>query len=420
MILVGSSSYSYWAKDRQFRTVTGVIEANSQQEAMLALQEIGYKPWRIQKQSKLARSQFNSMKQERKVPNYRSDKNVHIRQTELSTIMHQLASLLEAGLTLDKSLAILSRTAKKESSRQFIHSAYDTVRRGEPLSVAWHEGVVGLPNYTTNMLKSGEASGKLESVLSEIAGIIDKNESMKKLIISSLTYPALLLVVSLTVVALLVIFAVPQFELIFSMWGSELPYFTKILISFSNLFKNHGLIIGSVIIFSLFTLGIGISTNRGKKYWDKKILQVPFLGSIIRDGASARVFHTASVMMQAGVAFSESLKIASGVSGNLCLTNALLNASHCVENGALLSRVLSEEGIFPDTTLELVGIGEETGDLAIVLEKASALLGAETKRKVEFVGAMLEPVMIVIMAIVVGFVVMGILLPVVTMMDMPL
>ncbi|MCK9222968.1 MAG: type II secretion system F family protein [Limnochordia bacterium] len=411
--------YSYSARNSNGQISTGHILASNRPEALLILRRRGLEPFRIsvvapQETGTGTRAEHGALLERASPTAQRIDAR------QLSVLVRQLAELLQAGIPVDRSLALLTKVPLDRKRKVFLSTAYEEVRKGNPLSTAWGNSFMGFPLYGWSMLQAGEASGRLETSLFRIADVLEGNAELHSLVLTSIAYPVLLFVVSLSVVVVLLVYAIPQFLAIFTLWGEELPHATRMLVCLSDHVRTFGPMVISVVVLSVIGAMVWRSTPKGGYCWDSLLLRLPVLGTAIGDVASARMFKTMAAMLAGGVLLPQSMRLGAKTSGNARLTRALHDSAQKVEDGAQLAQALRGEAIFPESVVELVTMGEEAGDLVRTLEQAVRMLDEDIRRRVKYMTALLEPAMILLMAVVVGFVVISILLPVVNMMDMPI
>lgn len=438
------SEFQYDARDASGRAVSGRISAANRGEAFSALRGQGLLPWRLTGGqpatgapnpasnpgptagsraitdtlgSKAATSTFidafilalqSPIQLNRKPP---------VRQ--LSAVIRQLAGLLHAGMALDRALYLLGRMPRSKSITNLILDAYAQVRQGRPLSQALMSPLASFPPYAYSMIQAGEAAGDLDGALLAVADILDRNGELRALIRTSLAYPLFMLGVSCVAVIILMTFVVPRFLGIFEMWGGELPTPTRILVQGSRFVQTWGAPLGVICVAAVSFLSLWIARPNGRLVWDGWMLRLPVVGPAIRDAASARLVRTLGVMLQGGVGLATALQVAEEVLGNARLAQGMKTTADRVKDGADLSAVWRELRLFPPVAVELVAMGEEAGDLPYVLRQSADLLEGEIRQRVKYLTALFEPVLILLMALVIGFIVLSILLPVVSLTSFP-
>lgn len=419
------AEFAYRARTNEGRIVSGRIAADSRSQALNDLRMQGLTPWQLQpidgqlaakgRISGNARSgnsrhmtlmdALNRPIQLRQVPSNR----------QLSGFIRQLAGLLTAGLPVDRALILLSRTTGSRDFARMIEAVYQDVRRGVSLSVGLGTHVPRLPVFAKSMIEAGEASGHVEGSLQAVAEVMDRNDSIRSLVRSALAYPVFMLSVSLVAVITLLTFVVPRFLGIFSAWDAQLPLPTRILVSLSGSLATWGPLAISILFVSAVAWVIWARTSQGRLFKDALLLRIPILGRALRDSASARLVRTLGVMLQGGVSLPVALQVGAEVTGNARLAQDLTISSERVKDGAALSQVWRASKCLPPVLVELAAMGEEAGDLDGVFAQAAELLEGETRQRVKYLTALFEPILILVMAIVIGFIVLAILLPTVNL-----
>lgn len=406
---MGSLHFEYEAQDQNGQTVSGTIAAADRGEALKKLQSAGLRPRTLcsaENRESFWQKQFSFGQQ-------------RVRPGQMSAFFSQLANLLDAGMPVDRSLALMGRVWKNGQLKAFIHHGYTQVQGGASLAQAWSQNPL-LPSYGLSMLQAGEASGNLSLALRNISEVLDRNSELRSTVSTGLAYPAFLLLVTISVVVGLVVYAIPQFLDIFALWGGELPAATRFLVELSEAVRRWGWAFALVIGALIAGIAFWTTTPQGKIRWDSFVLRLPVIGTALRDASAARLFRTLSAMLNSGVGLPQALRYAAGAGGNRRLAQGFMRAARKVENGVALSSILAGEGVYPEMITELVAIGEEAGELGPVIAQGAELLEAETKRWIKYMTTLLEPVMLLVMAVVIGFVVLGILLPIVTIMEIPM
>ena len=355
---MAEQQFSYVARDRTGTSLSGSIWANNQQEAMMHLRKQGLQPWRLQvMQTKVTTKQTVAPQGLLAVLQKPIGGTSGLRPKQLGTIVRQLSSLLKAGLPIDRSLALMMRIPKDGKTKEFIGRGYEQIRSGNSLSQAWQDGYMGFPHFGWSMLQAGEASGNLEESLDAISEVVEENAQLQSIIFTSVAYPLLLLVVSISLVIALVVYAVPQFESIFSLWGGQLPLATRVLVAASHWLQAWGKVLFGTVFAMVLAGMVWYLTPSGRYCFDSFCLRIPVLGIATRDAATARLFRTIGAMLKGGVPFSEALRISAGAASNTRLVRGIRVAADKVENGERLSQSLQRDGAFPHSIVELVGMG---------------------------------------------------------------
>ena len=335
---------------------------------------------------------------------------------ELSLFCRQFASMLSAGIGVIKSLDILYQQTEKPKMKQVIKRVYENVQKGQSFSAAL-KAVDAFPALMVNMTEAGEASGTIDSVMERLALHYEKSMKTANKAKSALMYPAILAVLTILVTAILMVFVMPVFTRMFETSGIPLPLATRILVAISDSLTGYAHIYAFVIITGIIFWMNFLRNEKGRLAWDKFKTTMPVAGKLNVTMISARFARTMSVMIQSGISLLKALEISSKVIGNKFFENSLDEVHEDIRKGSSLSHAMKKAAIFPVMLISMISIGEEAGMLDDVLEKTAAFYDEEGDRAAMKLTGMLEPLMIVIMALIVGFVVVSIIMPMYSMMQ---
>lgn len=325
----------------------------------------------------------------------------------------QLATLLKAGMPMLRGLEVLARQQPAGRFKEAIEEIAATIRGGGSLS----DGLARFPRFFdplyVNMVKAGEASGALESVLQRLAEFLEKSQKIRGQVKAAMMYPLIIMVVAVSVVSALIVFVVPRFESIFAnlLKGQPLPGLTQTVLAVSRfvhdqLFMTLGLGVALVIAGRGF-----VRSRRGRRIWDRACLAAPLLGDVILKAAVARFSRTLGTLLAAGVHILEALHIARDTTGNSHIAQELDKVSRRVKAGEGLSRPLEIAAVFPAMVASMVEVGEETGQLPEMLHRIADTYEGEVDNAIAALTSLLEPLMIVLMSVVVGIIVIALFLP---------
>lgn len=392
--------FNYTAINNHGKTIEGVVEANNRESALDLIRKLNYRPLVIKPEKK----GFNFNLSE---PKIKSD--------DLTIFTRQLSAMVSASVPLVRSLISLSGDGTKPLSKVIKQIVAD-IENGDSMadSMARHPQV--FDNIYVNMVRAGEAAGILDDILKRLAIQQEKSNTIRKKIKSAMTYPTVL--VGITVVAFfgLMLFVIPQIgNVLKNLAGddAELPALTQILMSFSNFIINFWYIIFPSLIGGVFGLLKYIKTSSGKAIFDRLILKIPGVGPIITKIVVARFSRTFSALMGAGVSVITALEVTSNAVGNTVYYQSLNKAVAEVKNGRQLSSILKEEShLWPEIVVQMVGVGEETGNTEMVLTKVADFYEEEVDLAIEQINSVIEPVMIVIMGGMVGVIAAGVMEPI--------
>lgn len=338
-----------------------------------------------------------------------------INEEGLTIFTRQLSTLLQAGLPLVKAIDVMAKQEKRPAFRSVLEDLADNVRSGNPFS----DGLLRYPklfdHLFVNMVRAGEAGGVLDVVLDRLSFFKEKTLKTKKKVKSAMIYPIVVMVVAFLIVALLMIFVVPKFQDIFRdmLRGAELPLPTQILITVSEFVKGNAillLIAGFLLFFGFKFLK---STTKGKALWDRFILKLPQFGELFTKAIIARFTRTFSTLMSSGVPILQAINITRDILGNVVYEKAINKVHDAVRDGEPMAKSMEAEKVFPDMVTSMVEVGEEAGDLPEMLGRVADNYEEDVDNAVASITSIIEPIMIVFLAVVVGGIVIALFLPIV-------
>lgn len=331
---------------------------------------------------------------------------------DISIICRQLSSMLMSGVTLVKALNILYLQMEKRKIKEVIKRLYESVQRGEAFSKALHKQTGVFPELMISMVETGEASGKLDQIMLKLAEQFEGDVKLKARVRAAMTYPIILIVLSIAVILILVTQVLPVFMGMFVESGMQLPLPTRILVGFSNLLRNYWYLtiigIGALVLL----LRAYIATETGRYRWHSLLLKVPVAGNTALKIAAVRFARTLSTLLSSGMSLLYALEIVIRVVGNRVIMKDLAITIEDIRKGMSLSQSLRKTGSLPPMLYSMIGIGEEAGTMESMLEKCAEYYDDEVENSIQRLVSLMEPVMIVIMGGVVGFIVVSMILPI--------
>ncbi|MBA3849987.1 MAG: pilus assembly protein PilC [Opitutus sp.] len=332
----------------------------------------------------------------------------------------QLATLLGAGMPLLRGLEVLARQENSRTLRRIIASLGDGIRSGGTLSEALARHPRVFDRLYVNMAKAGEAGGVLDVVLERLAGFQEKSLLLRGKVRAALTYPAVVLAVSLLVLAGLLVFVVPKFQQIFAdlLKGAPLPPLTQAVLGASLLVREHYAAVLAVLSAIWLAFEILRRTTRGARLIDGAVLRTPLLGGLILKSLVARAARTWGTLLAGGVPILQAIRITRETIGNARVAAAFDEVHDRVKEGAPVAAPLGATGVFPPMVAGLIEVGEHTGQLAAMLTKIAEIYDQEVDTAVAGLGSLLEPVLIVLLAGVVGTIVVALFLPIVRIVQL--
>ncbi|MGD0021073.1 MAG: type II secretion system inner membrane protein GspF [Smithellaceae bacterium] len=331
----------------------------------------------------------------------------------VSVFTRQLSTLLGSGIPLVPSLSVLIAQTKNPLLKQTLAQIREQVNEGKSLTQGMLNFPHIFPSFYVSMVRAGESSGTINLVLERLADFSENQQALMSKIRSALAYPIIMLFIGSGVIFLLMTFVVPKITGIFTDMHQTLPLITIVLIAISNFLKSFWwliliLLAAAIAAFKYMTTG----TEAGKRLWDTAKLKIPVWGQVNRKIAIARFCRTLATLLQSGVPLLSSMEIVCNVVNNILIGEAISKASKDVEEGKGLSGPLTQSGIFPPLVTEMVAVGEQTGTLEKMLNRVATAYETEAQADIMVLTSLLEPLMILVMGLVVGFIVISILLPI--------
>lgn len=417
------ATFTYEAVDRTGRKTRSEIEAVSTQEATDKLRKMGYFPTNIKEKPGSANPNAAApgVTEAGAIPKKKRGINLLIfggvSQKLLSQFTHQLSILQDAGLPLLRSLKILAHQLKPCLLKSIIEEVSNDVEAGTPLSEAMAKHPKAFNKLYVNMVKAGEAGGVLDTILRRLAMFLEKAQALKRKVIGALTYPAVVVVVAVLILTVIMIKVVPEFEKIFQeMKGEGLPAMTQILLDFSNIIVHWWPLIPAVPIGIFLLIKIVGQKQRGRLLIDRIKLNVPVVGMIMRKAAITRFCRTFGTLLASGVPILEALTIIRHAIGNEVIATAIEKVHDSIREGESIAAPLAQSRIFDEMVINMIEVGEETGELDKMLMKIADTYEEEVDALVGSLTSILEPVMILFLGIAVGFIVIALFMPMIDLM----
>jgi len=403
--------YEYSGLNLKGKSVSGIIDAESAFAARQKLRSAKIFPTDIKETQDAP-----SRKSERFSGFSRSF--TRIRPAEVSLMTRQLSTLTGAGFPLVSALDTLIPYTKPQVFKRVMAQIKDTIVEGNTFAAALAKFPGVFSSLFINMVRAGESSGTLEIVLDRLADITEKQQALRSRIRSALAYPVLMAVIGVLVLFFLLTFIVPSIATIFSDMNKALPAPTRFLIATSEFFKVYWWVFFAGTAGFFVGLGQFKKTEKGRYQWDRLMLQLPLAGELIRKLAVARFARTLGSLLENGVTMLNALDIVRNIVGNVLLADAISKSSDDVGKGQGLGVSLSETNVFPPLSIQMILVGEQSGELEPMLNKVADVYENEVETTVVGMTALLEPLMILVMAAIVGFIVLSICLPIFEMNEL--
>jgi type IV pilus assembly protein PilC len=417
--------YNYVAMDSRGRETKGVLEVANQNEAIGKLKEMGFFPTKV-----IEADKGKDKATQKGKPGAKAGKKGSInlkipglggrvKPKVLTAFTRQLATLVDAGLPLLRGLRVLEKQEKNATLKGIIGQLAASIEGGSTFSegLAQHPKVFN--RLYVNMVKAGELGGVLEVVLRRLAEFMEKAQKIKGKVIAAMFYPVAVMTVAVVILAVLMIWVVPKFKDIFKdmLPGEQLPGFTRFILGISDAIAHHFILtfIGAVICF--IGLQMFIRTRVGRRLFDKFKLNVPVIGPVLTKVAIARFSRTLGTLVSSGVPILQALTIVKETSGNVVVGNAVAAVHESVKEGETITAPLEASNVFPPMVISMVDVGEQTGALPEMLMKIADTYDDEVDNAVSAMTSLLEPIMIVFLAVIVGSIVIALFLPLIKLME---
>jgi len=419
--------YNYIALDARGNETKGSIEVGSQNEAIGRVKEMGLFPTKITEADKEEKGGKKAKAKSAAKPKAGGKKggiNINlkipgfgggVKPKVLTTFTRQLATLVDAGLPLLRGLRVLEKQERNASLKRILAELATSIEGGSTFSEALAQHPKVFNKLFVNMVKAGELGGVLEVVLKRLAEFSEKAQKIKGKVKAAMFYPIAVLIVAVGIMVLLLTFVVPKFRDVFGGMGITLPGFTVFVLNVSDLVKNN--ILGTLgafavvfVFFKLFT-----KTKFGRHVWDKVKLKLPPTGQVVTKVSISRFTRTLGTLVSSGVPILQALTIVKETAGNVIIANAVAMVHESVKEGETITAPLEASRVFPPMVISMVDVGEQTGALPEMLLKIADNYDEEVDNAVSAMTSLLEPIMIVFLAVIVGSIVIAMFLPLIAM-----
>ncbi len=415
--------FKYLAMSDKGVEVNGVVNAENQVAAIQQIRDLGYFPTQVVEEADRARARRTHAARAEKGTGLNVELKFLTPKTisgrTLAIFTRQLAVLIDAGLPLLKSLRVLEEQQKPGPLKDALAGMGQAVESGSTFS----ESLAAYPKLFNklfvNMVKAGEAGGVLEVVLNRLAEFVEKSQKLKSKVKSAMIYPVVVIFVATAVLAFLMTYVVPKFRTIFENFDRQLPAMTKLLINIStfiraHIYYNHPPYIGFILLIPLviYLLFRFIkSTEQGKMFLDTTKLNLPIFGVLVRKAAIARFSRTLGTLITSGVPILQALNIVRETSGNEVISKAVGNVHDSIREGESIAAPLRDTKVFMPMVISMIEVGEETGKLPDMLMKIADVYDNDVDNAVAGITSVIEPILIVMLAGIVGFIVIALFLP---------
>lgn len=393
--------FSYTIKNQDGRTLSGTLSATTRQSAIDALKEKYFVITKI-KERTLRKGFFPFASR-------------GVKLSDLMNFTSQLAIAIEAGMSLTKSLSMISRDMPDGTMKLVVHQIADDIERGSTMTDAVNKHPSVFPRYYRSLIRAGEISGELDSVLNGLASYIEDESQTRGKVIKSLYYPMMVISFSLIIVYAIIAIVVPKFRSFYDTFGGELPGPTKLFLALSDFSSRYFFFIIIAVILIIIGVMKFMKSRRGQLLIDRSKLKIFFLKDLFLKASIGRFARSLSVMYKTGVPIVEALEIVAETTENLIIEDILKKAAKRVKDGERLVTPLRMSGLFTNMAISMIHTGEETGKLQFMLEKLSRMYERDVDNQIKGLTSLIEPALMVFMGIIIGATLIVLMLPMINL-----
>ncbi len=401
--------YKYIARDKRGKPKEGFARAHNEDEVIHVLQSQGLTVLSFKKAGNKDESAIKTLKKQKM--------HLKVSLDDLVMLAKQLQVLLSAGITLFRSLEIISHQVRSKRLFDAVEQIKRDIASGSSLKAAMEKYPGIFSNLWINIVKTGEATGQLPFALEQLVAYLESSSSLQRKIKTALVYPIIVVIVAISAVLVFIIKIIPMFADIYHGFGAELPVFTNMVFSVCLTIKEYLLILAFIIIALISGIRYYNRTHKGKKRIDGMLLNIAVVGDIIRQVVAVRFTSGLSMLIKSGTPILQALDIVTDTSNNAVVVEMLQNVKESVREGKSMSEPLIKADVFPDMVGHMVAVGEESGELANMLNNAANFYEERVDATITRLTTMFEPVLIVVIGIVVGVLVIAMFLPIFNLLD---
>ncbi|HOE63753.1 MAG TPA: type II secretion system F family protein [Candidatus Sumerlaeota bacterium] len=403
-------NFQYRAMNGEGAIMEGVLSAQSRRDAIRKLESMGLDPVKLEQGAASAEPDKQALSF--------FSRNKKISSADLESFTRQLSSLLAAGVPLSRALNIIQRETPSAAAKEKWGEIHDLVIDGSSLADAMRQSPENFPAVYVAMVQAGETGGFLDIVLGEIAEFQARQRDLKSRTISALIYPLVLMVLALCVLIFLLVFFIPRFKIIFSGFGAQLPLLTRIIVGVSDNIAAYGPILAIIAAVGILLIRKWFRSEQGRRQWQMALLRLPVVGAIMAKFAMTRFCRMLGTLVASGVPLISALSVARESIGNQTLSDAMTSAIARVRQGSSLAASLSDcRALFPGSVIEMISVAEESGRLDKELLRLAQETEHELDRRLRTAVALLEPLMLFVMAGFIGTIFIGMVIPIFTLQD---
>lgn len=404
--------FEYQALSAAGASQSGTMEASNEAQVLERIHTQGLLPLQVKLASAASVSTESGAK---KKQGWFSSKKVG--QADIIAFTQQLSSMLNAGLPLDRALSIQLELIEQPSMSKLVHSLQEQVRSGVDFADALEESKQ-FSRFYVNMVRAGEASGSVDDALSRLVDYMLRAKELRGTVVSALIYPSILFVVAIVSIIALLLFVVPQFSQMFEEMGAELPLITQLVMAAGEALKVYWWAVLGGFLFILILLQYLFTNEQARLWLDRAMLAWPIVGDLVSKVEMARFSRSLGTLLHNGVPLLGSLQIVKNTMSNRVMANSIGEAADSLKQGESLTRTLMSKRVFPAYALHMLRVGEETGQMEQLLHEVANIYDAEVRNAVRQMLALLEPILILIMAVAILVIIGAVLIPMISMADL--
>lgn len=395
--------YKYKALTKQGETIEGFFEASDEADVLTMLKSNDYLPIAVEKDIG-AGAQISLF-------------SPKVKKKDLAVFCRQFYTMIEAGLGIVKCFEILEAQTSNKTLRSALGAIHEDVQKGFTISEAMNNHDKVFPSILINMIEAGEVSGTLDSILERMARHFEQESKLESKIKSALVYPSALIVVSIAVVIFMLVAVLPTFTSMFTSSGVDLPWPTQLLMNLSEWIKTYWYLLGGGLLIVVMGWFYFISTTEGRRFLDNLKIKTPGIRVTSIKIITARFTRTLSTLLASGIPLLQALEVVGKVLNNVVVQDRLIDSTDGIRRGASLSRAVRAMDIFPPMVDSMINIGEESGALDEILYKTADFYEDEVEMSLQRMTTLIEPVLLVFMAVIIGFIVIAMAMPMFEMVN---
>ena len=393
-----SESYPYKVRDKSGNLVTGTLVADNERLVLERLREMGYTPLEVGKEKKGLNFEINLKAQK-------------IKLKEVAIFSRQFATMVNSGLPILRALSILSDQVSNKELAKTLTLVRNDVEQGSSLSVAMAKFPKAFNDLYIAMVKSGETGGMLDDVLLRLADVLEREVHLRQKIKSAMTYPVAVVALVVLIMSAMLLFVVPQFKTIYTQLGGTLPLPTRVLLMASDAVKKYWWLLIMLTFVFVFLFKRYKKTESGRATLDALKLKIPIFGTLFHKTALSRFSSTAGMLLRSGVPILQALDIVADTVNNKVMSKAVVDVQASVREGESIAKPLARHAVFPPMVVQMLAVGEETGQVDTMLDKVAKFYDQEVEASVDALTSLIEPLLIAIIGGAVGAAVIALYMP---------